>query len=138
MAYATNELYSTNDVGDRSYGVEVKTIQPKTFAASVVSPTYPVLTPVAFNTATNFWTAWVSGGANGTGTILGFVWPDETVMDAADEVLANVLIEGKILYSDIEAAVLSRGVETAANLKTSLRSGPRTQGLIIQGLDMVR
>lgn len=131
MALNPNELFASNTVSALKR-VEAKTIQPKTFASG--SGTLAQLTPIAFNTSTGFWVPWTDGGANGTGTISGFVWPDEVVLDSDDEVMGNVLLEGKVHYDDI---ALPSG-ETEANLKTALRDGPRGLGLIIQGLDQVR
>jgi len=131
MALNPNELFSSASVAALKR-VEAKTIQPKTFASG--SGTLAALTPVAFNTSTGFWVVWTNGGANGTGTIKGFVWPDAVVLDSDEEVLGNVLLEGKIHYADI---ALPDG-ETAANLKGALRDGPRSLGIIIQGLDQVR
>ena len=241
MALNPNELFSSSTVSPL-LRVEAKTIQPKTFASG--SGTLGQLTPVVFNTSTNFWQVWsdavaeistitanatpntggtftltVNGqetaaiafdataaviqtalealsnvesgdvtavattgtdlgdanavvtltwGGNFTGTnptiaiddssltggsgdhalaeatagiaaadvntIKGFVWPDAVVLDSDEEVIGNVLLEGKLHYDDI---ALPAG-EIAANLKGALRDGPRALGLIIQGLDQVR
>lgn len=77
-------------------------------------------------------TAGVAAGE--TNKVKGFIWPDAVVLDSDEEVIGNVLLEGKVHYDDI---TLPAG-ETAANLKGALRNGPRTEGLIIQGLDQVR
>lgn len=131
MAQNENELFSSNSV-DATLRVNAKTIQPKSFASG--SGTLAGLTPVAFNTSTNLWVVWTNGGANGTGTISGFVWPDDVVLDASDEVTGQVLLEGKIHFDDI---VVPSG-ETEANLKTAIRGNLRALGLVVQGLTQVR
>ncbi len=132
MAYDPNQLFGTYSGLPALKRVIAKTIQPKTFAAG--TGTLAKLTPVVYNTSTNQWTVWANGGANGTGTIKGFVWPDPITLVSDKEVIGNVLIEGKIHFDDI---ALPTG-QTAANLKTACRSGPRDLGLFIQGLDQVR
>lgn len=132
MAYDGNEQFAATDPISRGLRVEPKTIQPKTFATG--SGTLAALTPVAYNTSTNKWVVWTNGGSNGTGTVSGFIFPDAVTLNASKEVIGQVLIQGKIHYSDI---VLPEN-EVEANLKTALRSGPRGLGLIIQGLDLVR
>jgi hypothetical protein len=135
MAYATRELLNTQErdpyprIKPAPDGVRVVTL-----AAVGAAPTYAVGTPMAYNTATNKWVVWTSGGANGTGTISGFIYPDEIETDAADDVMCPLMQQGTIDYADV---VLPAG-ETDANLKTALRSGPRALGLIITGLSQVR
>lgn len=131
MALNPNEQFASNSV-DAKLRVEAHTIQPKKFGSG--SGTLAVLTPIAFNTSTNVWVVWTNGGANGTGTIGGFVWSDDVVLDSDEEVLGNVLLEGKIHYDDI---VLPGG-ELEADLQTALRSGLRDKGIIVQGLTQFR
>lgn len=65
--------------------------------------------------------------------VRGFVWPDEVVLDSDEEVLGQVLIEGRVHYGDI---VLPAG-ETESVLKADLQDNARSLGLIIQGLEEV-
>lgn len=131
MALNPNELFSSASEAAK-LRVEPITIQPKKFASG--SGTLAALTPVAYNTSTNMWVVWTNGGANGTGTISGFVWPDAVVLDSDEEVLGNILLEGKIHHDDIPVP----SGETQNNLDAALRSGPRALGLIVQGLTQVR
>lgn len=132
MALATRELFSDNDQGAglrakaREDGVKVGT-----FANVALGPTLAKLTPLAFNTSTKKWVAWTTGGANGTGVIGGFAWPDAVVLDATGEVQGQILVNGVVHLDDI--AVPSG--ETLANLKTAIKS-PTTRSvrLDIQGL----
>lgn len=71
---------------------------------------------------------------NETHIIRGFIYPDSVVLDVDEEVLGNVMLEGKLHFDDI---VLPTG-ETAANLKDACRSGLRERGLIVQGLTEFR
>lgn len=132
MAYNPNELVVNGTPRAGAKPAAATHIHPVTFAAG--SGTLAIGTPVAFNTSTGFWVVWASGGANGTGTIAGFVWPDAVTLDADEEVLGNIMFTGDIHYS---AIVLPAG-QTENNLKASLRTDCRTRGLIVQGLDQVR
>lgn len=132
MAYNANELYKSASGTNPFPRCEPRTIQPKTFASG--SGTLDPLTPVAFNTSSNKWVVWANGGANGAGTIKGFVGFDAVVLDSDEEVLGNVILEGKLHLDDIPVP----SGQTLSNLKIALRSGPRDLGLIIQGLDQVR
>lgn len=135
MAYATRELVSEQErdpypkIHPAPGGVQVKT-----FAATTPAATYEPGTPVAYNTATNKWVVWTNGGANGTDDIRGIVYPDAITTDGTNDVMGAVMLLGEIPYEDV---VLPSG-ETADNLKTALRSGPRDIGLHITGLDQVR
>lgn len=100
-----------------------------TFASG--SGTLEALTPLAFNTSTNKWVVWTNGGGNGTGTILGFVWPDPVELSAAGEVIGQIMAKGRISYHDI---VLPYG-EAESDLKTALRNGLVAKGLIIEDLE---
>ena len=133
MAYSANQLFS--ETAGRGSGLRAfpETVQPKTFASG--SGTLAALTPVTYNTSTNKWTTFTNGGANGTGTILGFVWPDAIVLDAANDVIGNVLLEGKINFNDIPQTGAGY---TLAQLKAAVQSQMRPLGIIIEGLDSVR
>lgn len=141
MALKTNELYAESSPRSLPKYNSTLTV-PKNFGPDAGTPTLAPLTPVAFNTATNKWVVWTNGGANGTGTISGFligsdygVDPREGItLDAADDTIGNVMMRGEIDYNSI---VLPSG-ELEANLKTALRSGPRALGLDILNLDQVR
>lgn len=132
MALDPNEGFASNSV-DPKLRVDALTIQPKKFASG--SGTFAELTPVAFNTSSNMWVVWTSGGSDGTGTIKGFVWPDQVVLDGSNEVLGNVLLQGKVHYDDIPVPA----GETQNDLDTALRTGGlREAGIIIQGLTQFR
>lgn len=72
---------------------------------------------------------------NGMNEIDGFVWYDEVTLNASGEVVGNVFMGGRILYSSIPAAV--SGVYTENQLKAALRDGMRAKNIIIEGLDGV-
>ena len=138
MALGDNELFETNDLGDRSHRVEAHVIQPKTFGTAASNATLPPLTPVAFNSSTGKWAAWDANGSNDTDTMRGLVWPDEIVLDATDDTQGNVMLAGKVHYAALLAAVEERAVEVAADLATELKSGPRDKGIFVYGLVDVR
>lgn len=145
MTYADNELYSSTDKGDTSKRVDAEAIQPKTFASGSgddVDPEIglPVLTPLAVNSSTHKWVPWDANGANDTDTIRGFLWPDKLVLDDTDDMIANVLMRGKIHYDDVLAAVEERAVEVEADLLTELQNSStlRTLGILVYGLASIQ
>jgi ribosomal protein S9 len=77
----------------------------------------------------------IAGAAiNGASDIKGFIWPDSVTLSATGEVIANVLMSGKIHYDDIP---LVSG-QYVNDLKEALRTQCRALGIIVQGLDQVR
>lgn len=62
--------------------------------------------------------------------VAGFVWPEDVVLAAANDVIGNVLMEATLHFDDI---VLPAG-ETSDNLKLALIDGVRQRDFIIQGL----
>lgn len=116
----------------------------KTFAASSGAAfTMGEGTLLAFNTSTNLWVPWATGGANGTGTIRGIV-PSGVTIDipasGGGEVLGLVMTQGDAWWEDLIAV----GAETAAQIAAALQYSPsgdaslRSMGIEILGLDMVR
>lgn len=102
------------------------------FAVAGSATTLKRCSPVAFNTSTKFYVPWASGGANGTGTIVGFVWPDEVVLDTTNAVQAVIFAGGRIAYSDIAATVASGSITA---LKTELQNNALSRGIIVEGLE---
>jgi len=129
MAFTANQLHAqVNGVGS-GLRASPESVQPKTFASGSI--TLAALTPVAFNTSTSQWVIFASGGANGTGTIKGFVWPDPVVLAAGGEVLGQVLMTGRIHLNDIPIVT----GYTLAQLKTAIiASAVRNQGIIVEGM----
>lgn len=74
-----------------------------------------------------------AGASTGVGQIRGFVWPDPIQLHATNEKLGQTMLRGRIHYADIPLILGN----TANQLKAALRLGPRTLGLIIEGLDGV-
>jgi len=87
----------------------------------------PVGMPLARNTSTGFWTPYAQAGANGTGTIRAFVYPDEIQLVAAGEVVGQMLRKGSVHRDDVNTAAiraLCPGTDpTEAELDTALRGG---------------
>lgn len=77
-------------------------------------------------------TAGVSAG--GAHRIRGFVYPDPITLDASDEVLGQVLLQGKLRYSDIQ---LPSG-ESQNDLDVALAQDCLERGLVIDGLASAR
>lgn len=132
MAYTANELVSSVTTIPATLRVWPTSVHPKTISNVGAAPLYAALTPMAFNTSTNEWVVWASGGANGTGTIGGFL-QEACQTDATNDVLANMIMGGDIHYEDIPVP----SGQTLADLKTALRNGMRAKGFNIVGLDQV-
>ena len=144
MALASNELYSSTTRGALpNFAVgSPDGIKVVNFANSAGAETIAPMTPVAYDTSTNNWKVWTDGGANGTGDIRGFLIGTEygadpvtgITLDATDEVIGTVMIDGTIDYNSI---VLPSG-ETENNLKAALQSGLRERGIIVANLENFR
>lgn len=129
MAFGDNELFTSNTPANK-LRVFSRSTQPKTFAVGAV--TLLKSTPVAFDTVSNTWKVWANAGANEVNLIRGFVWPDDIVLDAADEVLGQVMLAGRIHAADV---ALPAG-ETQNNLDAALKAGLRERtGIIVEGLE---
>jgi hypothetical protein len=80
-------------------------------------------------------TAGGANEANGTQELKGFVWPDEIALNASDEVIGQVLMQGKIHADDVP---LITGAYGQLELNVALREEARDLGIIVQGLTQVR
>lgn len=114
----------------------------KTLASSAGAELLPVGTPLAFNDSTGFWVPYVQGGANGTGNIRGFVFPEPAQLSASAEVQATVFTHGVAHRDDINTATIRGflgGAPSEANLDAALAASlVRELGLKIQGLPGVK
>ena len=133
MAQNVNELFST--AAGKGSGPRViiadGAAQPKSIAAA--QGTIAPLTAMAYNTATNFWVIWATGGANGTGTISGFMGLDGHVAHATDETTAVILLGGQIHLSDIPVVG-----GTLAQIKAAIISSDLSKKWIVQGMENFR
>ena len=133
MALEPNELFASNTVGpDLRFFPEAGSIQPKTFAAGAI--TLLKGTPIAFDSVALTWKIWEDSGANETGIIRGFVWPDDVKLEAGGEVLGQVFMKGRLHAADV---VLPAG-ELQAGLDANLQLGLRERGFIVEGLEKFR
>ena len=132
MAYAAHEKFSSASGLGSEEMVAPERILPKTLASG--SGTLARLTPVAFNTSTNFWVVWDADGPNGTDVISGFL-NEEVTLDGSNELIANVILAG-VIHRD---AVPVPSAETQNDLDTALKAATlREKGLFVQGLDAVQ
>lgn len=128
MALGPNELFTSNTEAAKLRIFSTST-QPKTFATGAV--TLAKGSPVAFDTVSKTWKIWANAGGDETNLIRAFIWPDDVKLDAADEVLGQVLMAGRVHAGDV---VLPAG-ETQPNLDAALQAGVRERtGIIIEGL----
>ena len=128
MAFGPNELFTSNTVAAKLRIFSTST-QPKTFAVGAV--TLALGTPVAFDIVSKTWKLWANAGANEVNIIRGFIWPDAVKLDAADEVLGNVILRGRVHRDD----VVLPGGETQPNLDAAMSAGLRERGIIMEGLE---
>jgi len=129
MAYTANELYSSVAGKGSVLRGYPTVVQPKTFGTGTAL--LAALTPVAFNTTTGFFVLYQNGGANGAGTIAGFIWPDAVQLVSGSEVLGQVLLEGRIHINDIPIVTGYTLAQLQADIITSL---VRNKGIIIEGM----
>lgn len=125
-----------SQTGDAALRLHATYSSPKTFANVTGGPTLPLGTPVTYDTSAAKWKVWTDGGANGTGTIRGLVWPEAIVLDATEDVIGQVMLEGRAHYEDI---ALPSG-EDQADLDAALRVGDpslRELGIHVEGLSAV-
>lgn len=134
MALGDNELFSSNTEAAKLRVFPEGATQPKTFAVGAV--TILKGTPVAFDSVAETWKVFAdAGAATETDLIRGFVWPDDIVLDAGDEVLGQVMLRGRIHRDDVQ---LPAG-ETQANVDAAMAVGLRDRtGIIVEGLEKFR
>jgi hypothetical protein len=131
---ATNQPEMFSSAAGVGSGLRVwpLTIQPKLFATG--SGTLAKLTPVAFDTTAKQWKPWdQTGGAAGQDTIRGVVWPDAITLNGSDEVIGQVMLEGKVHFDDLPAATDVDASATAAGWNQALRDA-QSWGLIVEGI----
>lgn len=129
MALNPNELFTSNDAAAKLRFFS-KSTQPKEFATGAV--TLVKGTPVAFDAVAKKWKVWADAGGDETNLIRAFVWPDDVVLNAADEVLGQVLMAGRVHAGDV---ALPAG-ELQADLDAALQAGLRERtGIIVEGLE---
>jgi len=100
------------------------------FAQAGADKTLPVGTVIAFNTSTNGYVEWATGGGDGTLDVQGIVHPNPVDITDAGEVTGVVMFKGEAARDDL----VSDG-GTAGQLTTSL-SAPAVlaMGLVIRNL----
>jgi len=136
MALNANDLLSEAAGLGSSLRFFPTSVQPKTFDPG--SGSIPKGTMVAILTATGFIVPFVSGAADGSEVMVGFAWPDDVVLDAADEVLGNVMMEGRLHVLDIiSTTTVPAGSETLAELKAELVLNARALNFIVEGFDVL-
>jgi len=127
MAFTANEKFSTVTPSNACPRAIPEVIQAKEFANSAGAELLAPLTLVAYNTSTNKFVAWATGGANGTGTVVGLVGWDPIQLDATNSVLGNVFLEGTFHLDDIPVVG-----GTLAQIKAALITA-RALGIITTG-----
>lgn len=136
MALNENELFQTAVGLGSGLRFFPTSVQPKTFDPG--SGSIPKGTMVAILTSTGFLVPFVSGAADGTEVMVGFVWPDDVVLDAADEVLGQVMMGGRVHVLDIiSTTTVPAGLETLAEIKAELVLNARALGYIVEGFDVL-
>lgn len=130
MAFATNQKYTENNNVNPTISIApTKTPVGRLLAVSPAE-TYPRGTPMAFDTSNVGWVVWTDSGANGTGTIKGFMNEDTITTDTADNKVASIMTEGRILHDDVPVP----SGETQDNLDTALKNDLMGRGLYVSRL----
>ena len=133
MAFTANEQFDSADQGSFP-GVAPETVAPREVGAIGAAPLLKVLTPMHRSTVDGKWYPWShTAGAGGANVIAGFLYPDKCQTDASHSVLAVMLLEGKVDYNGILAAIPTGEVE--ADLKADLKLiAVRNAGLYVTNL----
>lgn len=141
MALGTNELFSDASRGAHprleALATKVVHLEDNAGAAPVE---LPIGTPLAFDTSTSQWCVYEDAGANGRGTIRGFVYGTAQSDDETDDVLVVVLYRGRVHRDDVNTAAIravlgGAGGTSEAELDIALKvRGLRDMGIDIVGL----
>lgn len=135
MALNANELLSSASKAATKRFFPTS-VQPKKFDPG--SGSIPAGSMLAILTATGFLTLFEAGAADGTEVMVGFAWPDDVVLNAADEVLGQVMMEGRVHVDDIISTVTTpAGLETPAQIKTELSLNARALNFVVEGYDVL-
>lgn len=131
--------YGANELWEQTVRSPFPRIVPEAVAAKTVgpitgAPTLEVGYPLGFDENLNVWLPWSSAGSGGLDTIRGFIYPEDLETHATEDVLCNVMEQGRIHYDDI---ILPDG-ESEADLKAALQPNALARGLIVRGLEKVR
>lgn len=100
------------------------------FATKAGGPTLAAGEVVAFNTSTNLWVPWANGGANGTGTVRGIVWPNPALLSATGETLHWVMFAGRVHFDDLLPITIFDNPDALTTGSPSLRE----LGIYVEGL----
>ncbi len=139
MALGSNELFDSASRGahPRLNALRTKVVHLEDNAGSVPA-TLVIGTPLAFDTSTSQWCVYEQAGANGRGTIRGFVYGTDQVDDETDDVLIVALYRGEVHRDDINTAAiraLCGGSPSEANIDAALSvRGLRDMGIDVVGL----
>lgn len=98
-------LQKTAMIANRSEGAKPRIYPKRTesviFAQAGAIKTLPVGTVLAFNTSTNGYVEWATGGVNETGIICAVVYPDPVIVTTAGEVAGTVMMAGEAHRDDL-------------------------------------
>lgn len=141
MALGTNELFDSASRGahPRLEALATKVVHLEDNAGSAPVE-LPIGTPLAFDTSTSQWCVYEDAGANGRGTIRGFVYGTAQSDDETDDVLIVVLYRGRVHRDDVNTAAIravlgGAGGTSEAELDIALKvRGLRDMGIDVVGL----
>lgn len=139
MALGANELFDSASRGAHprleAFATKVVHVEDNAGSAAVE---LPIGTPLAFDTSTSQWCVYEQGGANGRGTICGFVYGTAQSDHNSDDVLMVVLYRGRVHRDDVNTAAILAvcgATPTEAELDTALKvRGLRDKGIDVVGL----
>ena len=141
MALGSNELFSSASRGahPRLEALATRVVHLEDNAGSAPVE-LPIGTPLAFDTSTSQWCVYEDAGANGRGTIRGFLYGVEQSDDETDDVLVVVLYRGRVHRDDVNTAAIravlgGAGGTSEAELDIALKvRGLRDMGIDVVGL----
>ena len=141
MALGSNELFSSASRGahPRLEALATRVVHLEDNAGSAPVE-LPIGTPLAYDTSTSQWCVYEDAGANGRGTIRGFLYGVEQSDDETDDVLVVVLYRGRVHRDDVNTAAIravlgGAGGTSEAELDIALKvRGLRDMGIDVVGL----
>ena len=141
MALGANELFASASraAHPRLEALATKVVHVEDNAGSV-AVLLPIGTPLAYDTSTSQWCVYEDAGANGRGTIRGFVYGVAQSDDETDDTLMVVLYRGRVYRDDVNTAAIravlgGAGGTSEAELDIALKvRGLRDMGIDVVGL----
>lgn len=91
---------------------QTKTLDYTAWAGKTVNGRIKGGEPVAYNTSTDKWVPYASGGSNGTNKVQGFILNDVPVVAGAGDIVVPLLDRGRIILKYLPSTVAVNATQT--------------------------